>query len=362
MDHDHYHFFKSLSFILSSFILLLEIVLVILITYLVLFKSGRMGIYRFYILNSTISSFLLTLSLILIPHTPTFPKSCVYITPNIAVSNITAKYYFLFLITILIFTDLSEMWSMINRFAHAHPNLHDFFYKKHKIFSHFVLISFNITLTTTVCSLFYFESPKNEEEMIKEIDYQLGSFNEIHSSTHDLNSNGGISNNKAIFCFYKNFEARFGIGLVIVGILAFFAIGMTMVLRLFHVIYGNSQNTISISKSLNLQVILCIVKQVMFVSMFQKMLFKAFTVQFVIGILLLLIPLAIYLGVYVIQIPNGGKIASYCVLVVPLNGVFQNLSILYFITPYRQAIVKVFMKSNRISIIHVSVTTVTINK
>lgn len=72
------------------------------------------------------------------------------------------------------------------------------------------------------------------------------------------------------------------------------------------------------------------------------MLFKAFVVQIVTGTIFLLAPITIYLLMYVLQIPDSSYITTKCVHFGISYGLFEAISMTYFITPYRNAVLSIF--------------------
>lgn len=77
------------------------------------------------------------------------------------------------------------------------------------------------------------------------------------------------------------------------------------------------------------------------------MLFKAFGVQFLLGTIFLFIPIIVYLSTFVLQLQNTVKITTLCTNVGMYYGIFETLSMTYFITPYRNTVKNLFWKSRR---------------
>lgn len=223
----------------SPFICALEGILVPYVTFLILFKSGRMGAYRFYILNNVLTCFVLTVLCSVLNYTALFPSACFLLRPIVPITNMTAKYVVVLVMIGVVFMDMSEVWSLINRFAHAHPTIHDFLYRKHNTAYIVFMASTNIILALGLNLPFYFGSPDNEQDMIREVHRQLPNFN---------------LTGRAVFCFYATQNSRYGLMFMIANLFGFLTFGIVCFIRLFWVIYGNKQSTLKIAKTLSLQV------------------------------------------------------------------------------------------------------------
>ena len=62
--------------------------------------------------------------------------------------------------------------------------------------------------------------------------------------------------------------------------------------------------------------------------------FRALTVQLLVSILFLFVPIAAFVGVYVLQLRHGSIYANLCISVAGFDIIFNCLSVLYFVKPY----------------------------
>lgn len=74
--------------------------------------------------------------------------------------------------------------------------------------------------------------------------------------------------------------------------------------------------------------------------MLKPVIFRALTVQFLISVVLLFAPLAIFLGVFILQLKEGSYYAVLAMNIGGLEPIINSLSILYFVKPYRKFIKK----------------------
>lgn len=100
-----------------SVFMFIEVLLLPLMIYLILFRSRSMSRYRYFLLNNVIWSFLFDIWPFLIRPSFLFPGSCIVFYPMISMSNEVMRYFVHVLFVTLLFMELSVFWGMWYRYA-----------------------------------------------------------------------------------------------------------------------------------------------------------------------------------------------------------------------------------------------------
>lgn len=91
-----------------------------------------------------------------------FPEPCGILEPAISFNSLQAKYVIILVFIATVFQQLSFVWSLLNRYAHAKPELYKLVYRKYKLYTYTTMISAKVTLSLCVAIPICYFSPNTE--------------------------------------------------------------------------------------------------------------------------------------------------------------------------------------------------------
>lgn len=185
----------------------------------------------------------------------------------------------------------------------------ELFSKAFPILIIFVVVALSINLYMQVF-MFYF-TYTDESEMLTQFKLQLPQL-------------ANYSNQFGIFCHENTSRSRNFILSLIILIMVFFCMGTSLYLHFYFKLLQNKLRSGLNDKTVKLQF----------------MLFKAVGVQLTIGYLFLLFPIVISYSGFYLQYKNASTVSAICMMLITFHGCLDYVTIIYFITPYRRAVVK----------------------
>lgn len=185
-----------------------------------------MGDFRFYLLNNTICYIVAGVVLTIAQPIGVFPAPCGIFENILPFTNVQSKYVLVVLFTSVVFCELSFFWSLLNRFAHAKPELFELVYKKYKRYTYTFMISVEVTISLCIAIPLCYFSPNTDEEMLREFMFQ----------NPDISINGRI-----VFCVYKHPILRVLLSLLILLFVFLYTVAGIVFVELYKTIYGKHE-------------------------------------------------------------------------------------------------------------------------
>lgn len=183
----------------------------------------------------------------------------------------------------------------------------------------FILISVSLVLVTVVVSPLSYLSIKNEQQLNQTFSTQLQGV-----SIDTVSSDGHFN----YFCFEKSELTSKTFLFLAVLQLAFLCLGAILYLHFYQNMSAKRRVSVLTDKTYRLHF----------------MLFKAAGIQFLVGILFLLIPCVFQCLSYYFLLSNGTMVCLVCEMLMTIHGCVDYITMLYFITPYRRAVLETVFK------------------
>ncbi|KAI6211350.1 hypothetical protein M3Y96_00424900 [Aphelenchoides besseyi] len=287
------------SFVSSSLLLPLMI-------YMVVVKSQQMRKYRWYLLNTIVWCYVFDFIIFLTHPIPVFPTTCVLFVPIVEMSqNLTVFAFYVGMFS-LINLDLSILWTLLFRFTQVFPNkLNHYFENSKSIYLLYLFVHLFVYVTMFLTIAFG----------------QEWNWNQTRSNFLSQNPVLIAYVNQPMVCFKNEDHFRFYHFCMSIMLIFFFFVGNALHGLLLHVLYKTRRNSV-IQSTFRLQM----------------MLFRAFTWELFIAYILLLFPFAIQGLLVYYKFEHTDKITVLNLALMSLHGTIDNLTMLYFISPWYKTI------------------------
>ncbi|CAD5225254.1 unnamed protein product [Bursaphelenchus xylophilus] len=289
---------------------LIEVTCAPYVIFLALFHSRQMKRYRFLILNNVVGSCLLNLAFCLAKPHYMFPAACVINDSTLLRNHYSNVAYNCVFVLLLLYSDMSIVWSLFYRYFIAFPGWPSDFVDKGNL-ALFLAVGGQVLMSAVVLFpllVFPIPSPLTQKSLFLQQLPQLK----------------GQEPYLSYVCIAHSETATSYALLRLIILIGFFATGTTLfcimsyklaVLKSSRGYFGSTQKM-------------------------HRMLYKAVAVQLFIGYIFFLFPTAVAMLTYYCQWKEGTTIASICTMLVQFHGCVDLLTMMYFITPYRQKFMK----------------------